>query len=94
MNTKWWSSGSGRINIRITSRDAKQCSHPGPCDNDVKEVLQKRYIKKQVALLNPEVLANELKDYGVWDSSELANHSDNLTRLIWIAANDIAEGNN
>lgn len=91
MNTKWFTSGSGRVNIRITSRDAEKCNHPGPCDSDVKELMQKQYIKKQLASISAETLANELKEYGAWDDTELANHYDNLTRIVWIAAGDISE---
>ena len=33
----------------------------------------------------------ELKEYGAWDEIELADDDANLRRLIWAAANNIAE---
>ena len=34
---------------------------------------------------------NILSEYGAWDADELANHDDNLERIVWLAANDVAE---
>lgn len=36
-------------------------------------------------------IREELREYGAWDSEELASDSDNLSRLLWIAAHNIAE---
>jgi len=51
------------------------------------------YIKKQLAKLNPELVAKCLKELGAWNSEELANHEDNLSRLLWVACCDLVEGN-
>lgn len=93
MRTLYFSTGSGRIGLNITRKDAEACTHPGPCDNDVAQLRQKPYIKRQLKNIQPEVLAGELKEYGAWDSEELANHEDNLDRIVWIACGDIADNN-
>lgn len=77
--------------LRMTKADARYCTHLGSCDNEVNEVMQKPYIKKQLAKLNPEQLVKELREYGAWDEKELSNHSDNLQRWVWISAGDITE---
>ena len=89
----YWTSGSGRIQLNITKKIAESCSHPGPCDNDVKDALTMPVIKKQLAKIDPVILRNELSEYGAWDEIELQDHSANLTRIVWIACGDITEGN-
>jgi len=89
----YWSTGSGRIELKIFKSHAKNTSHPGPCDTDVKELSDRPYIKKQLAKIPADTLANELKEYGAWDEIELSDHSQNLQRLLWLAAGDIADRN-
>jgi hypothetical protein len=48
-------------------------------------------IAAKMAKINPAVLAEELKEYGAWDAEELADHDQNIQRLLWIAGNDVAE---
>ena len=90
MKTRWNSSNYGN-DLRITLPDAQACTHSGQCDDDVKALMQKPYIKKQLASLNKEQLRKELKEYGAWNEEELNNHEDNLMRWVWISAGDIAE---
>jgi hypothetical protein len=87
----WWSSSSGRIELQITLKQAQACSHPGPCDADVAELRRAPAIKRQLEKLDPKLVAGELREYGAWDDEELADHDQNLTRLLWIASNDITE---
>lgn len=89
----YWTTGSGRIELNITKNDAAFCSHPGQCDADVLQLSNKPAIKRQLAKIQPELLASELKEYGAWDSEELTDHDQNLQRLLWIACGDIADGN-
>lgn len=89
----YWTTGSGRIELNITKRDAANCSHPGPCDSDVKELSDIPSIKRQIKKINPKLLANELREYGAWNEDELKDHTQNIQRLLWIAAGDIADGN-
>ena len=88
----YWVSSSGRINLRITRCDARNASHPGPCDADVAELAKRPYIAKQLAAIDRAALSAELAEYGAWDETERADHAQNLQRLLWIAAGDIAEG--
>ena len=49
------------------------------------------WMAAQLARIDPDALRSELGEYGAWDSDELANHGDNLERIVWLAANDVAE---
>ena len=93
MKTRYNSSNYGH-DLRITLSDAYTCSHPGQCDDDVLRLMQKPYIKKQLKTLEPAKLAKELKEFGAWDTDELANHENNLMRWVWISCNDIVENKN
>lgn len=44
-------------------------------------------------ICDPEQARKALKLYGAWDDQELANHDDNLRRLLWIAVLDCQEQN-
>jgi len=89
----YWTTGSGRIELNITKANAAICSHPGSCDIDVFELSNKPAIKKQLAKIPADLLAAELAEYGAWDENELKDHAQNLQRILWIAAGDIADGN-
>lgn len=39
----------------------------------------------------PDAIRAELKEYGAWDTDELADDAANLRRIVWIAAHNIAE---
>ena len=67
------------------------CSHSGPCDNDVNFWIENDAVKKELSQINSESLIKELDQHGAWSSDELKNHKDNLMRILWIAANDIME---
>ena len=87
----WYTSGSGLIELQLTKQQAATGSHSGSCDNDIAYLRQLPAIKRQLAKLEPETLAKELKEYGAWDEIELQDHDQNLTRILWIACGDIAE---
>ena len=88
-----WNYSNYNNDIRITRQDAAKCSHPGDCESDVMELLQKPYIKKQVATLDREQLKKELSEYGAWNETELNDHNRNIIRWIWLSAADIIEKN-
>lgn len=77
--------------IQMTLKQAQSASHSGQCDDDVKALLQLPKIKRQLVKIPDNDLQAELKEYGAWDSEELANRQDNENRIVWIAACDIAE---
>lgn len=89
--TAWYSTSSGQIEIALTVADAHAGSHPGPCDADIAALRTLPYIAEQLAELDPEILAGELREYGAWDDAELADHDANLSRILWLACGDIAE---
>ena len=77
--------------LRLTRKDAESVSHSGDCEGDVLTVMEKPYVKKQLALLEPSNLMRELYEYGAWSEDELLNHQDNLMRWVWISGGDIVE---
>ena len=87
----WFSSSSGQIGLQMTLAQARSASHQGQCDSDVRELSRVPKIARQLARLDPETLRKELSEYGAWDESELADHDQNLQRILWLAAGDIVE---
>ena len=87
----WYSSSSGRIELEMTLEQAHSVSHQGRCDADVRELSKVPEIKAQLDAIDPALLAAELKEYGAWDADELADHAQNLQRILWLAGADIAE---
>ena len=88
----WWTESLGRIELQITKAQAATCFHPGPADADVAALRQVPAIRRQLDKLKPETVRDCLREYGAWDDAELSDHDANLSRLLWIAACDIAEG--
>lgn len=81
-----------RFVIELEDDDALSGSHPGPCDDDIKALLELPYIKAQFDdILKPDDIRDELKDYGAWDEDELANDDDNQKRILWCACCDIRD---
>lgn len=87
----WFSSSSGRIELQITLSQASSASHPGQCDNDVMALSKAPKIARQLAKIDPQTLRDELREYGAWDDDELADHEQNLQRILWIACGDIVD---
>lgn len=90
--TYWFTTSSGRIELELTMGDAERVSHPGPCDADVAELRQIPRIARQLEAIKPDVLRAELRDYG-FEPESLANHEDNLDRILWLAGCDIRNNN-
>lgn len=87
----YYTSGSGRIELQITKNQAEIGSHSGSCDNDIAYLRTLPAIKSQLDKIDAKILASELDEYGCWNTKELSNHDDNLTRILWIACGDILE---
>lgn len=87
----WFSSSSGRVELCMTADQARGASHQGRCDDDVAELANVPSIAKQLSQIDPILLAAELKEYGAWEAHELADHSQNLQRILWLASGDIRE---
>jgi hypothetical protein len=92
MTTYHWTCGSGRVNLEFTGiDDCLACLGPGSVDNQVKDLSTVPEIAKQLAEIDPCDLRDCLKEYGTWDREELADHEQNLQRVLWIAACDVAD---
>ena len=89
----WFSTGSGKIELQMTLEQARSASHQGQCDNDVRDLSKVPAIARQLAKIDPAILRDELREYGAWGENELADHDQNLQRLLWLAAGDIVDGN-
>lgn len=89
----WFTSSCGRIELQMTKTQAQRASHPGPCDAEVLALSREPAVARQLSKIEPAVLADELRGYGAWDETELADHAQNLQRLVWLAAGDIVEHN-
>lgn len=88
----YWYDGSGRICLHFPSlEDAQYCAHQGECLPEVQETMGLDWMASQLAKVDPEDLRRDLAEHGAWDDEELADHDANLERLVWIAANDVAE---
>ena len=87
----WASTGSGRIELKMTLAQAQPASHSGQCDDDVARLLALPSIARQVDAWGPALIAAELAEYGAWDEKELQDVAQNRARIVWILAGDIAE---
>lgn len=87
----WFTASCGRIELQIRYRDACGGSHQGRCDDDVAALARVPYLAEQLARIDPADLRRELREYGAWDAEELADHAQNLHRLLWCACSDIRE---
>jgi hypothetical protein len=91
---RWYSSSSGAIEIQMSLEEARSGSHQGQCDDDVATLAKLPHIAAQLAEIEPKTLRHELQDYGAWDETALADHDENLQRILWIACGDIVENEN
>jgi hypothetical protein len=89
---RYWTDGSGVIWLGMSLEQADSMSHPGPCDEDVAMGMRHPEITAQLDVIDPNDLRVALKEYGCWDDDDLKDHQDNLERLVWLAAGDIADG--
>jgi hypothetical protein len=87
----WFTSSHGTIEIEMTMAQAQSASHQGQCDDDVQALSNNRKIRRQLERIDTVALRKELAEYGAWDDQELADHEQNIQRILWIAAGDIVE---
>lgn len=77
--------------LSMTLEQAESASHSGQCDADVADLAKLPEIAAQLDKLDSALLVNELKEYGAWSAEQLADHEQNLHRIVWLAAGDISE---
>ena len=86
-----YTTGSGKIEIEITKKQALKGYHSGSCDQDIAELRQIPAINRQLAKIDASILAEELRHYCAWSDGELQDHDENLDRFLWLACADIVE---
>jgi hypothetical protein len=79
------------LTIKLTLDEARSASHPGQCGADVRALSLVRHVARQLAKLDKVAVREELRSYGAWDDEELLDNEQNLQRLLWLAAGDIAD---
>lgn len=87
----WWTESSGRIEFQMRAADVRACAHSGDCAADVATTIAKPYLSAQLARIEPEILRAALREYGAWNLTEMSDHAANLSRIVWLAANDIQD---
>lgn len=90
MKTRYNYSNYGN-DLHITIHDAQKCSQSGDMEQNILDLMQKRYIKRQISTLNPECLKRELKECGAWGDDELNDQQQNIVRFLWLSCCDISE---
>ena len=79
------------IELQLTRKEAHIASHQGQCDEDVRYVSQLPKVARQLRKLTPAQVRDALKPFGAWDETDLADHNQNLQRLVWVAAGQIVD---
>lgn len=77
--------------IELPEEVINMCHHSGPFDADIDYCMELPEIKAELAEIDPATLVKELSEYGAWDAEELADHTDNLRRILWLAAGNIKD---
>ena len=81
-----------RIDICMTLKQAESCSQPGQdAEPDVLVLMQDPKIRRQRKRIDPELIRQELKEYGCYSEEELQDDDANWMRILWCAACDISE---
>ena len=71
-----------RFGLMLTKEQAHTGSHQGQCSSDIAYLRTVPAIRCQLDELEPAIVAEELKEYGAWDETELADHDANLSRIL------------
>ena len=85
----WFSTSSGRIELKLSADDISTGYHSGACDADIDWLRKQPHIAKQLDDIDPALLKSELKEWGAWDDDELSEHEANLARILWLACGDL-----
>jgi len=79
------------LELVMTLEEAESCSHPGPCDGEVADLLAQPHIAAQFDAMDPDDIRADLEESGAWEEDELKDDEVNKTRFLWIAAGSISE---
>ncbi len=81
-----------RFDIAMTLAQAESCSQPGrDAEPDVLVLMADPKIKRQRTKIDPELIRQELREYGAYDTEELLDEEANWQRILWISACDIVD---
>ena len=80
-----------RVDLHMTRAQAESAAHAGRCDEDVESLATLPQIARQLRRLDPDAIRAELREYGAWDASELADDEANQRRLVWLGAASICD---
>lgn len=86
-----WSSGLYMLCIDLLQTHIDCVPQSGAADDAIAHLRTLPEISEQLNSLNSETVRKELREYGAWDETELADHNANLSRLLWIAVCDCRE---
>lgn len=79
-----------QFDIEMTMKEAKSCTHPGRCDEDVAALTAKPKIQRQFKKIDPEDIRAELREVG-YSNDELKDEKENEWRIVWLAAGQIVD---
>lgn len=80
-----------RFTLTMTLQEARDASHPGPCDEDVAYLAGLPKIRRQLDKIPADDIRAELGEYGAWDEAQLRDDAENRLRLVWLAAGQIRD---
>lgn len=81
-----------RFEFKLTKSDVDSVPLSGPADAAVAAIVKRPYLARQLRVIGPDKIRDELREYGAWDEAELADDASNAERIVWIGACDIREG--
>lgn len=80
-----------RFMLCLPNDTVDECSGPGRKDDAVAYWAPKVFAIPQNRRVTAPMIRSELKEYGAWDTSELADDDENQRRIVWVAACNEAE---
>lgn len=80
-----------RFTIYLLLNDAESGSHQGDCSDDIAALRRVPYITEQLNAIYENDLRTELARWGAWSDDDLADHDENLSRILWIACGNIQD---
>lgn len=92
MSDYQWRDGSGYgLELRLREQDVDSVPQSGAADESIAYLMRDSAIKGQLDSFAVADVIAHLKEYGAWDTSELQDHDENLSRVLWLAICDVRE---
>lgn len=77
---------SNYCELGLTRKDVSFICVGGDNDAQVQTVLNKPYVKRQLAQIDKAAIVKNLQEYGCWDDVELQDYAANCARFVWLSA--------